>query len=52
MGLSDRNIGACQWYAQCRNDADGWVTHPTLGAVPRCQQCADKHGLTLDKAGA
>lgn len=37
----------CRWYALCENDADGFVSHPILGAVPTCTRCADKHDLTF-----
>lgn len=41
-------IPACQYYALCRNPADGTTPHPILGPVPTCARCAAKHDLTLE----
>lgn len=38
----------CQWYALCANVADGTTWHPTLGYVPICTRCADKHDLPVE----
>lgn len=38
----------CEWFVMCDQEAAGAVRHPVLGAVPTCQWCADKLGLTLE----
>jgi hypothetical protein len=39
----------CEWYALCDQSAAGTTPHPILGAVPICESCAAKHGLTISK---
>lgn len=39
---------ACRYFALCDHDAVGTYPHPILGAVPTCQRCADRVGVTLD----
>lgn len=37
----------CEWYARCTRPAAGNVSHPILGQVPTCAECATRHGLTF-----
>jgi len=32
--------GLCEWFARCPRPAAGTVTHPILGEVPCCRECA------------
>lgn len=32
----------CQWWALCTREATKTMPHPFLGAVPICDQCAEK----------
>lgn len=32
----------CQWFAKCRNPANGLRSNPILGDVPICKRCDDK----------
>ena len=34
-------IIACQWFANCHQEAIGAVIHSTLGAVLTCARCAE-----------
>jgi hypothetical protein len=37
MGRHERQL--CEWFALCRNTAEGVRPHPVLGEVPICKRC-------------
>lgn len=37
--LDDAELGQCQWFALCPNDATHTRSHPILGEVPICDRC-------------
>jgi hypothetical protein len=37
----------CEWFALCARQADGYAVHPIIGAVPICQRCGDRMGVTV-----
>ncbi|AXG66339.1 hypothetical protein SEA_ANNADREAMY_260 [Streptomyces phage Annadreamy] len=38
----------CEWFLNCFNAIAGFASHPILGKVPCCQECADRFGFTLE----
>lgn len=39
--------GLCEWFAYCTRPAVGTVSHPILGEVPCCRECAVHLDLNL-----
>ena len=40
--LKPKDLGMCQWFLGCRNQAVGTKSHPILGEVPICERCLKK----------
>lgn len=38
-----KDLGICQWFALCENQATHTMTHPILGEVPICDRCQEKY---------
>lgn len=41
------HVQLCEYFAGCTRPAVGTTPHPILGAVPTCQQCADRFELPV-----
>lgn len=39
---------SCEWFARCTRPAAGTVTHPIMGEVPCCKECAEALDLDLE----